>query len=315
MRTNEQEREFIRSYAESNDLEVIHLEKVRSETVGPARHDVWDVHCTDGRWWVVTNPAYLYSQNDFKSVEVVISFHVGLMTRVMFQKKAPVTEEATELLPGSWRRWEQAAEALSHGDEAEDFQAVGVRLRECLVSFVAEIGDPEMVPEGEEVPKKANVVAWSRIIADTLAAGSSSAKTRSYLKSLAKESWEYTNWLTHAKNATSIDAEFGVQAVSHALEMFTGALIETLRETQRCDDCGSYATAGGVCRECDWIDESYEPPEEGPREPSDEWKKHPCVPSSDISTLITPDSLGEELKPNRRTTSAPDKAGNSGESQ
>ena len=295
MGTTELEREFVRSYAQSNELEVIHLEKVRSEIVGPARHDVWDVHCADGRWWVVTNPAYLYSQNDFKSVEVVISFHVGLMTRVMSRRESPVTEEASELLPGSWRRWEQAAEALNHGDEAEDFQAVGVRLRECLVSFAAEISDQEMVPEGEEAPKKANVVAWSRIVADTLAPGGSAARTRSYLKSSAKETWEYVNWLTHAKNASRIDAEFGVQAVSHVLEMFTGALIKTLRDTERCGECGSYAMAAGSCRECHWVNESYEPPEPEPRGPSEDWKSTPCAPSSDISTLITPDNLGEEL--------------------
>jgi len=36
-------------------------------------------------------------------------------------------------LPGSWRRWQQAFEAYDSGDEAETFQSVGVRLRECLV--------------------------------------------------------------------------------------------------------------------------------------------------------------------------------------
>jgi len=34
------------------------------------------------------------------------------------------------------------------GDEAETFQAVGVRLRECLISFVGETTDDGLVPEG-----------------------------------------------------------------------------------------------------------------------------------------------------------------------
>ena len=32
-----------------------------------------------------------------------------------------------------WRRWEQAAETLEMAEEAEDFQAVGVKCRECLI--------------------------------------------------------------------------------------------------------------------------------------------------------------------------------------
>ena len=35
------------------------------------------------------------------------------------------------------------------GDEAENFQAVGVRLRECLISFINETADDDIVPEGE----------------------------------------------------------------------------------------------------------------------------------------------------------------------
>lgn len=51
------ERDEIRSYAEDQlGEEVVHVEKVGSELVGPQRHDIWDVHCADSRWWVLTRP-------------------------------------------------------------------------------------------------------------------------------------------------------------------------------------------------------------------------------------------------------------------
>jgi hypothetical protein len=59
----------------------------------------------------------------------------------------------------------------------------------------------ELVPEGTPRPKRADFRAWTELLANTLAAGESAAKLRSYLKKLAVENWEYVNWLTHAKNA------------------------------------------------------------------------------------------------------------------
>jgi hypothetical protein len=87
----------------------------------------------------VTNPLNAYSQEDFKSRDVVLRFHVGLAIRIASRDEVPITEGAAALLPGAWRRWEQAVEALTTAQEAEDFQAVGVTLRECPVSFAAEI--------------------------------------------------------------------------------------------------------------------------------------------------------------------------------
>jgi hypothetical protein len=56
-----QDQERIRAYVrDQTHEEVVHLEKAASELVGPARHDIWDVHCTSSRWWVLTNPTNLY---------------------------------------------------------------------------------------------------------------------------------------------------------------------------------------------------------------------------------------------------------------
>ena len=130
MRTTKRQTESVRAYVEDQAHEqVIHLEKAASELVGPVRHDIWDVHCTDSRWWVITEPTNLYSQEDFKSRDVALTFHIGLSMRMSYLHDRRIPDEipAADLLPGTWRRWEQVFEAYDSGDEAENFQAVGVR--------------------------------------------------------------------------------------------------------------------------------------------------------------------------------------------
>ena len=97
------------------------------------------MHSTDGRWWVISSPLNLYTQEDFKSADIALTFHIGLMARVMTRQNVPITPDATVLLQESWRRWENAVDTLSTASEAEDFQSVGMKLRECLVSFATEI--------------------------------------------------------------------------------------------------------------------------------------------------------------------------------
>jgi hypothetical protein len=93
----------IRAYvADQADEDVVHVEHAASEMVGPVRHEVWDVHCTDSRWWVVTNPTNLYDQADFKSRDVVLTFHIGLALRVAYlnERRVPVAPQPALLLPG-----------------------------------------------------------------------------------------------------------------------------------------------------------------------------------------------------------------------
>jgi ribosomal protein L37E len=205
----------------------------------------------------------------------------------------PVTPESAELLPGSWRRWQQGFDAYGSGDEAETFQSVGVRLRECLVSFVGETRDDELVPEGETAPKASDFKGWTELLANALAAGQSAASLRSYLKKIAVETWDYVNWLTHAKNAVRVDAEIGLKAVEHLLGTFTAAMLRLGRTMTRCEGCGSYEVVAGVCRQCEWVDPSYKPRRS--REWSEEERARrlaePCTPSSDISTFLGLDDV------------------------
>jgi hypothetical protein len=244
---------------------------------------------------VLTNPTNLYSQQDFKSRDVVLTFHIGLALRLQYAQEREVSVESgsAELLPGSWRRWQQAFETYDSGDEAETFQAVGVRLRECLVSFLDETTGDELVPEGTQRPKHADFRAWTELLANALAAGESAAKLRSYMKKLAAETWEYVNWLTHAKNAARIDAEIGLKAVEHLLGMFTAARLRLGRTSPRCKDCGSYELVAGECRHRGWADPSYEPPEMLNISEEERVRRlaEPDVPSSDISTFMAPDDF------------------------
>jgi len=145
---------------QAKDERVIHLEKVASERVFDRKHDVWDVHTNRRRWWVITEPTNLYSQEHFPSLDYILSFHIGLMARVAAQEqkepKANNAERDRLLVP--WRRWEQATEALDKAEEAEDFQAVGMRCRECLIELAQGSADLTMLQPGEESPKRGDFV-------------------------------------------------------------------------------------------------------------------------------------------------------------
>ena len=289
-------KQAIREYVElQSDEKVVHLEHVASERVGPQRHDIWDVHCSGSRWWVVTNPTNLYSQTDFKSRDVVLTFHIGLTIRISYnqEREVPVAPEPALLLPGSWRRWQQAFETFESGDEAENFQSVGVRLRECLVSFVGEVRRDEMVPPSDTAPKASDVKGWANLVADSIAGGATSASLRSYLKKVTAETWDYTNWLTHAKNAVRLDAEIGLQAVQHLLGTFTAAQMRQRPVFKRCDRCKSYLVVAGRCEHCEWVDPEYKTPllpSLTSRQRRRRLSKH-CTPSSDISTFMGPDDV------------------------
>lgn len=187
--------------------------------------------------------------------------------------------------------WEQAVETLATGREAEDFQAVGVRLRECLVSYAGEVADDGLVPDGTEPPKGADVVGWTNLLAQRLAAGSSSEQLRSYIQKLARETWDYANKLTHAKNADSYDAEIGAAAVSYFLSTVTTALMRwAAGDHQRCAMCGSYRVEAGTWVRCGWSDPDYRDPPRLEISAEDLAARlaEPCTPSSDISTFMSP---------------------------
>jgi hypothetical protein len=237
------EERAIRDYMrwQAGDEKVTHLEKVATESILGRKLDAWDVYTDKARWWVITPPTNLYSQALFPSLDYTISFHVGVITRMMSQRDPSVPLPEQVLLLGAWRKWEQAAVALEEADEAEEFQAVGMRCRESLIAFVKKFGKPETVRPGEATPKRSDVVAWCERIAEFVARGSSSEHVRRYLKSVSKTAWQLVGWLTHAESATRGDAELTIEVTQHVLSVFGTALFRNQHSMpDQCPKCGSY---------------------------------------------------------------------------
>lgn len=274
MESPEHERRDVVRYfeMEHGEAKAEHAEKVASERIYGRPHDVWDVQSTDGRWWVITNLTNLYKQEgQLASLDYALSFHVGLMARMAERqsRESPAGPEEQDRIRASWRRYEQAADALNEADEAEEFQAVGMRCREALLTFVRESRDAVTLAQGQEPPKAADFIHWAEAIADTIAPGKAVSRLRSYLKGTARDSWELVNWLTHHRSATYLDGVVAVSATAHVLDVFSMALVRHERGApDRCPECGSYRVVSDyrpelgnespyvtLCEACGWEDE------------------------------------------------------------
>jgi hypothetical protein len=179
--------EYVEWQAKGERVE--HAEKVSTEHVMGRKHECWDVRTNKERYWVITEPANLYSQKLMPSLDYTLSFHIGVGARTASIQPVDVHPLEQIVMADAWRRWEQAAGLLNEAKEAEDFQAVGMRCRECLIVMVRTISQPQMVPEGAEAPKHADVVHWCELIADHVAKGSSAKEVQAYLKATSKRGW------------------------------------------------------------------------------------------------------------------------------
>src|SRR6266404_5330550 len=127
--------EFMRSQA--SDLTVEFVQKIYSENVLHVRHDVWDVHTNVDRWWVITEPTNLYSQEQFPNMDLALTFHIGLCLRVPRSERQKLSALPLEPFAESYRYLDEASDALKHAQEVADYQAIGVRCREALLAFAA----------------------------------------------------------------------------------------------------------------------------------------------------------------------------------
>ena len=265
METPAHERRQIEDYLRSQsggDFEIEHVEKLTSEYVLGHQYDVWDAHTSDGRWWVITNPVNLYSQDQIKSMDIALSFHIGLMSRMMASQSAPAGRQDAWVLEVA-RRLDVAGESLDRAREVEDFQAVGMRLRETLLTLAAKLaGLGYQTDAGAADLQQGNFKAWASVCAETVAAGSSAQHLRALLKALSEKTWNYAAWLTHARSAGRADAQIALSAVSQTIEAFILAVNRhQLGAPQRCPVCASYqlraehAGDGGwmkICETCGW---------------------------------------------------------------
>jgi hypothetical protein len=265
----EHEARDIAEYVESQarDERVIHCEMIKTEFVLGNRHDVWDVHTNQNRWWVITNPTNLYRQAEFTSLDYTLSFHIGLMARVAARNSREPDPEAADMAL-VFRKMEQISDTLEAADEVEDFQSVGLQCREVLIALSRALSAVCSHDAVSGALKVADFKNWAEAAANTLAAGGSASESRSFLKNVARQTWDLVNCLTHAGNATNYDAIMALLATTTCVDAFAMMLKKHRSGVpNRCPNCASYKitalyrpeyeTDSGYiqyCPKCEWTD-------------------------------------------------------------
>lgn len=231
----------ITNYVEGQapDEIVQNAEKVKQEVVLGDTYEIWDVITDKNRWWVITNLTNLYSQKHFPSLDYTLSFHIGLMMRLRSRPDGADVEEQTPF-DEVFRRQEQAKNSLDNAIEPEDYQAVGMQLRECLLSLIGVLRKRVSIALDIEKPQDANFIEWSTILLNKLCGGSSNQELRHYLKNTASHTWQLVNWLTHYRNANQTTSTIAVYACDTVVGHFIQILErEKIDQTSQCPACKS----------------------------------------------------------------------------
>jgi hypothetical protein len=173
LKASEQEREQILSYmaGQAADETVKFMQKVYNERLHSITHDIWDVHTDVARWWVITNPTNLYRQDQFPNMDLALTFHVGLCLRIPNSERGSLQDLQVEPLLSCWRSLQEASDALKQAEEVEDFQAIGMRCREALLSMVRVAQKFVHISDDNSKPKLGDFRTWSVLIADKVLPG------------------------------------------------------------------------------------------------------------------------------------------------
>lgn len=231
----------IASYVEgqARDETIRHVEKIKQEIVLGDKYEIWDVTTDKDRWWVITNLTNLYSQRHFPSLDYTLSFHIGLMMRIRSRSDRVDVSDPSPF-DEVFRREEQAEHRHDSAIEAEDYQTVGMLLRESLVSLISALRRRTDIPAEVERPQDANFVAWTDILMNQLCGGGSKKELRQHLKNTAKEAWQLVNWLTHDRSANQTASSIAI----HSCQTVIGHFIQILERqkkdsTEQCPVCKS----------------------------------------------------------------------------
>ena len=218
---------------------VQHVERIKHEMILGERYDIWDVVTDKNRWWVITNLTNLYSQRHFPSLDYTLSFHIGLMARLR-NRSGRVDADEPSPFDEVFRRVDQAERKHEEGIESEDFQAVGMQLRESLISLVAALRRRVPIQASDERPQDANVIAWLDLFMSEMCAGGTNKELRQHLKNTGKETWQLVNWLVHHRGADQVVASIAI----HACQTLIGHVVQLIERKQsaaidRCPVCAS----------------------------------------------------------------------------
>ena len=240
------------------------LQKVHSEQVINHRHDVWDVHTSEGRWWVITNPMNLYSQDMFPNMDLAVTFHVGLCIRIPRSEKPNLAGLGIEPFAECYRYLQETSDALSQAEEVADYQTIGVRCRETLLAFTAVGQLVAPWTEGSDPPKKNDFKAWVEHICSVISSSRTNKERRDLFKKLLISAWTFANWLTHTKTSRWHDAETATATTEHAVSLCISSVIQYIRGVpSSCPACGSHRlTPERACN---------------PSSPDEVWERPSCM--------------------------------------
>lgn len=231
----------IANYVEgqARDESIQHVERIKREIVLGDPYEIWDVTTDKDRWWVITNLTNLYSQKHFPSLDYTLSFHIGLMMRLR-SRSGRVDSDDPSPFDEVIRRVDQAEARHDAAIEIEDYQAVGMQLREGLISLVSAVRRRTEISQEPPHPKDADFVGWSDLLLNELCPGGKNKDLRKHVKNLAKETWQLVNWLTHARSADETASSISL----HSAQTVVGHLIQLLERnragnTEQCPACAS----------------------------------------------------------------------------
>lgn len=237
----EHEERSIRDYVNTqspDDDQAELVQKISTYRILGRVYDTYDVHTKSARWWVITNPTNLYRQTDFPKAEQALIYHLGLGIYIANQARADTADAEEDVISPTGRRFRQALDAMNSASESEDFQAVGLKCRDTLISFGTEYKDADWIGDISEPPNASDFKGWANIITEKL---TEAGRLRSYLKSSSDKTWDLTVWLQHNSSATPIDAEIVLDATSHLLGIFNQLIRRKEHgDPERCPSCDSY---------------------------------------------------------------------------
>ena len=176
------------------DLKVEFIQKVYSENLLGHCHDVWDVHTDQDRWWVITNPSNLYSQEQFPNMDLALTFHVGLCLRIPRSEKQKLSELPLEPFAQCYRYLSEASEALGQAEEVLDYQSIGMRCREALLAFAEAAQTVLPWTSTDPKPKQADLRAWADHICTVTMVGDSHKERRHLFKNQLETAWSFANF-------------------------------------------------------------------------------------------------------------------------
>jgi hypothetical protein len=207
---------------EAQDETVQHVERVKTIYVLGDAYEIWDVTTDKDRWWVISNLTNLYSQKHFPSLDYTILFHIGLMMRIRSRPKGADSSDP-QPFDEVYRRQEQAKERHDRAIEAEDYQSVGMHLRECLLSLISVMRRRVQLPSDVERPRDSDFKGWVGILMDHLCPGGKNKELRHYLKVTSENTWQLVNWLTHDRDASDTASLISIEGcdtlVGHYIQM------------------------------------------------------------------------------------------------